>query len=259
MDELKKRTNLLDASIAKTEQILYNQYLKTAKSLEVKLKRLYQDIEDDGDALLSHLYQYNRYYDLFNILQDELGKLGQYEKKELEQSLIKLYEDNTNIISKYGNNFTPFISKNLIKEVVNTNWGGRAKTWSDSIWGNTAEIAERIRGDFIDLLATGKSYKEVSIILSQDLGIKYHQAQRLIRTEMARVAIQSSLDSYGRVGIDKVKIITAHDDNVCSPECEEHQGKIIPLLEAEIGVNIPPFHPNCRCDIVGVWEDDNNV
>lgn len=118
-------------------------------------------------------------------------------------------------------------------------------------------MAERIRDDFIDILTTGKSYKEISTALSNDLGIKFHQAQRLIRTEMARVAIQSSLDSYARVGIDKVKIITAHDGNVCSPECEEHQGKIIPLLEAEIGVNIPPFHPNCRCDIVAVWEDSN--
>lgn len=127
MDELKKRTKLLDSSISKTEKVIYTQYLKSANQLELKLRKLYQDIEDDGDALLSHLYQYNRYYELLNAIQNELTKLGQYEKSELEQSLIKLYEDNSNIISKYGNNFTPFINKNLIKEVVNDSWGGRAK------------------------------------------------------------------------------------------------------------------------------------
>lgn len=255
-DELSKRVSLVDNSIARTEKILYNQYLKSAKSLELRLRALYQNIEDDGDtALLSHLYQYNRYYDLLNTLQEELTKLGNYEKKELEQGLTKLYLDNSKVISSYGNNFTPFINNNLVKEVVNENWGGRAKSWSDSIWSNKAEIAERIRDDFIDILATGKSYREVSTILSKDLGVAYHQAQRLVRTEMARVAIQSSLDTYASIGIDKVRVITA--DDMCSEVCEEHKGNIVPIMEAEVGINIPPFHPNCRCDIVAVWEDDN--
>lgn len=254
-DELNKRISLVDNSIARTEKILYNQYLKSAKSLENKLRLLYQNIEDDGDALLSHLYQYNRYYDLLNMLQDEMTKLGQYEKKELEQSLIKLYEDNSKIISSYGNNFNPFYNKELVKEVVNENWGGRVKNWSDSIWANKREIAERIRGDFIDILTTGKSYNEVSSILSKDMGVAFYQAQRLVRTEMARVSIQSTLNSYASIGVEKVRVITA--DDMCSETCEEHRGQIIPLLEAEVGINIPPFHPNCRCDIVAVWEDDN--
>ena len=124
-------------------------------------------------------------------------------------------------------------------------------------------MAERIRNDFIDILTTGKSYKEISTALSNDLGIRFHQAQRLIRTEMARVAIQSTLNSYAAAGVKYVKIITAHDDNVCSPECEKHAGRKVPINQAKIGVvddlelGIPPFHPNCRCDIVAVWEDSN--
>lgn len=109
----------------------------------------------------------------------------------------------------------------------------------------------------MDIITTGKSYKQLSAALANDMGVGYRQAERLIRTESARVAIQSSLDTYSEVGVDKVKVITAHDDRVCSEECEEHKGKIIPIREVEIGVNVPPFHPNCRCDIVAVWEDDN--
>lgn len=257
IDELKKRTNLLDYSIDRTEQILYKEYIRIEKELELKLRKLYQDIKDDGDPLLSHLYQFNRYFELMNIIQEDLTKLGKYEKTILEDNLIKLYKDNNLIISNYGNNFTPFTNNNLVKEVVNSNWGGRAKTWSDSIWGNTREIADRIRSDMVDIITTGKSYKEVSTMLVNDLGIKFHQAQRLIRTEMARVAVQSTINKYAELGITKVKVITAHDDEVCSTECETHAGKIIPLLEAQIGINVPPFHPNCRCDIVAVWEEDN--
>lgn len=128
IDELKKRTNLLDGAIANTEQVIYKEYTKIARQLELKLRALYQDIEDDGDPILSHLYNYNRYYDLLNLIQNELIKLGQYEKRVLEDNLIKLYIDNANIISNYGNNFTPFYDKEMVKEVVNSNWGGRAKT-----------------------------------------------------------------------------------------------------------------------------------
>ena len=134
MDELKKRSNLLDGAIASTEQKVYKEYLKIAKDLELKLRKLYQDIEDDGEPILSHLYQYNRYYDLLNTIQDDLIRLGQYEKKVLEQDLIKLYLDNANIINQYGNNlFNPTTNLELVKQVVNSNWGGRAKNWSDSI------------------------------------------------------------------------------------------------------------------------------
>lgn len=128
IDELKKRTNLLDGAIANTEQVIYKEYTRIARQLELKLRALYQDIEDDGDPILSHLYNYNRYYDLLNLIQNELTKLGQYEKRVLEDNLIKLYIDNANIISNYGNNFTPFLDKEMVKEVVNSNWGGRAKT-----------------------------------------------------------------------------------------------------------------------------------
>lgn len=128
IDELKKRTNLLDNSIASTEQKVYKEYLKIAKDLELKLRKLYQDIEDDGEPLLSHLYQYNRYYELLNTIQDDLIKLGQYEKKVLEQDLTKLYLDNASIINSYGNNlFNPTTNLELVKQVVNENWGGRAK------------------------------------------------------------------------------------------------------------------------------------
>lgn len=118
-------------------------------------------------------------------------------------------------------------------------------------------MAERIRSDMVDIITTGKPYKQISMALSQDLGVKYHEAQRLIRTEMARTVVESSIHTYAELGIDKVKVITAHDDNVCGEECEEHAGQIIPLLEVEVGINVPPFHPNCRCDIVAVWEDEN--
>ena len=116
----------------------------------------------------------------------------------------------------------------------------------------------------IDIITTGKSYKDISVALANDMGVRYRQAERLIRTESARVAIQSTLNTYSSMGINKVKVINAHDDRVCSEECEEHEGRIIYINQAEIGsddleVGIPPFHPNCRCDIVAVWEDDNNV
>lgn len=129
IDELKKRTNLLDGAIENTEKVIYNQYLKIANQLELRLRKLYQDIEDDGEPLLSHLYQYNRQFELYNTIQEELIKLSSYEKRVLEDNLIKLYLDNAQIISSYGTNlFNPNVDTEKVREIVRSNWGGRAKS-----------------------------------------------------------------------------------------------------------------------------------
>jgi len=32
-------------------------------------------------------------------------------------------------------------------------------------------------------------------------------------------------------------------------------GKVFELSKAQAGVNMPPFHPNCRCAVLGVIDD----
>ena len=57
------------------------------------------------------------------------------------------------------------------------------------------------------------------------------------------------------------------DETDSCEDCRKKSGRIYPVSEAEIGINFPPFHPNCRCTAVGIlhdhkmdpWEQENAI
>ena len=49
---------------------------------------------------------------------------------------------------------------------------------------------------------------------------------------------------YLEKGIEYVEII---GDAACGGICLDYVGEAIPLREAELGDDLPPYHPNCAC------------
>ena len=52
--------------------------------------------------------------------------------------------------------------------------------------------------------------------------------------------------------------IRTHADEAVTDACTPHNGAIYPAADAEIGVNMPPFHYGCRCVVVGISTDNPN-
>ena len=95
------------------------------------------------------------------------------------------------------------------------------------------------------------------------------RATMIARTEISRVQNTGILQSYVNEGYTEVKILTAEDNNVCTiclsyafkfnkdgeitfeNRGEEKVHNIIKLIS---GGEFPPFHPNCRCTYLSVWE-----
>jgi len=98
-----KRT-LLNISIDELEKILQKEYLRLSDKLMSYLLELYVSIlGENGEPLHSHLYQFNKYYEMLNKVQEELTKLGIRENRIFDDRLVKLYEDNSQIIGKQFN------------------------------------------------------------------------------------------------------------------------------------------------------------
>ena len=57
------------------------------------------------------------------------------------------------------------------------------------------------------------------------------------------------------VGIEQYQILAILDDRT-SDICQEMDGTIVPLNEKEVGINYPPFHPNCRTTTIPYFEPD---
>ena len=52
-------------------------------------------------------------------------------------------------------------------------------------------------------------------------------------------------------GIEYVEII---GDALCGTICVEYVGEAMPLREAQIGLDLPPYHPNCACSFCSYEE-----
>ena len=53
-----------------------------------------------------------------------------------------------------------------------------------------------------------------------------------------------SRDDYLAHGIEYVEIF---NPEACSEICSEYVGEVISLVDAELGDELPPYHPNCAC------------
>ena len=112
-----KRT-ILKSSIDELETLLQKEYIRLSDKLVSYLLDLYISIlGENGTPLHSHLYSYNRYYEMLNKVQNEVLKLGLKENRLFDDRLIKLYEDNCKIIGKQFNLATDIRTRDVLSIV----------------------------------------------------------------------------------------------------------------------------------------------
>ena len=92
----------------------------------------------------------------------------------------------------------------------------------------------------------GKNPREFIPQIRKKFDVSRCNAERLLRTEIARVQTQAQIESYEANGIDEFEYVACGLKDVC-PLCKEMDGKVFKLKDMEIGKNAPPMHPNCHC------------
>lgn len=243
-----KRT-ILDSSIDEINKVLQKEYLKLSDTLLNYLMDIYITIlGEDGKPLKSHLYQYNRYYEMLNKIQQELSKLGVKENRIFDDRLVDLYRKNSEIIGKQFN-LGSNLRTNDILSIVKTDWVGDGSNYSDRIWNDKRKLAQTLQEELIECVGTGSSPDKMKKRLMERFNVSYHNADRLARTELAHVYNQSTLDRYVQAGVNKVKILETDDEHTCE-ECRKLNKKIFPIA------TVPklPIHPNCRGTYTAVIE-----
>lgn len=82
-------------------------------------------------------------------------------------------------------------------------------------------------------------------------------ARRLEVTETAIAQTKAGLLSTKENGYDKVIVIT--EPGACKL-CKLHDGNIVDIDKAEMGKNVPIWHPFCRCTVSAYYEyEDENI
>lgn len=73
-------------------------------------------------------------------------------------------------------------------------------------------------------------------------------------TELAAIRSKSRLDSFREQGLDEYEI-SATLDGITSEICWDMDGRCFKVSDGELGATAPPFHPNCRTDMIPHLED----
>ena len=234
----------LTHSIDELNRELQRCYLKSYNRVERELKRLYLEImEAEGTVQISHLYQYNRYYKILNLINKESIKLGRQQQVLFDKELTGVYNYNRKLLK---NDWNILLNEAAVQEAIRVDWKG--SNWSNRIWNNTAQLAEKVRENLIDAFATGSGTEQFTRNLMNDFSASYNNAHRLANTELAHCSTHATLDGYVDMGVTKYKVITEKD---CCDVCSDLANQIFDITD-DSGLVPDNSHPNCRCSIVAV-------
>lgn len=194
-------------------------------------------------------------------IRSELDKLSVSSISELDTLLSDTYSDayyntiyNVQMAIGTSNSFSGLNTK-AIEKAVNTKYLG--STFSSNIWKSTNQLMGILTREIPKGLVLGYNPRKLArdVVSKRIDKTLYNNTVRLIRTEYSHILNQATLDGYGECGIDKFKILTALDSRRCD-DCGAFEGKVVDIKKAMEGVDIPPFHPNCRCTTIPYFKED---
>ena len=143
------------------------------------------------------------------------------------------------------------LDASLIDKTLKSKWSG--KNYSDRIWNNTSALADSLKEEMMMGVLTNKTEKEMAETIMNKFAVGAFQARRLIQTESAAMSAFADQLAYEDAGIEKEMFIAVHDSRT-SKICQQHDRSIVEISKAQVGVNVPPLHPNCRSHMIAYIE-----
>ncbi len=150
------------------------------------------------------------------------------------------------------------VKSNATKAHAIVNASFNNATFSDRIW----MYQDLMKADLAKLLERGliqgKGARELArelekYVLGDAKGGAKYNAERLMRTELARVQTEAQRQSLRRNGFYQYIFLA---NSGCCKLCDDWDGEIIDLDKMVPGYNAPPLHPHCRCSTAAYEDSD---
>lgn len=146
------------------------------------------------------------------------------------------------------------VDSDAVRRFVDTVWTGNT-SYSQRIWDNTETLASYVAQDMSKALARGDSYQRIAKALEKRfVDVPQSSLMRLVYTEGTYVSRMAQVEELKREGFDSYTIEVVHDERACE-ECEGVSGSTFRFEDMQVGVNFPPLHPYCRCQIAPAVDD----
>jgi SPP1 gp7 family putative phage head morphogenesis protein len=140
-------------------------------------------------------------------------------------------------------------AKKRMQSVLDADFYGQK--FSNRVWGSLglqATLQRDVFGSLNRIYTDMMGYKQERNRLARKFGTSKANAQRLLKTEIARINADTQLAMLKENKFTYMIFVAEPGAcNLCGPLDQ----KAIPIDDVEKGVNMFPMHPNCRCSAYG--------
>ena len=215
----------------------YNQQVNNM-SLKARVTR-YQALEMQVDAILRQVYAIDY-------------------QAESEKAMQEVYEDTYYrtwySIDQYHGFHQAFaqVEPRVVEKLLEYPFNGAA--FSSRLWKQKDHLQTQLTEAVTTMLIQGRHPSTLTREFAKKMQSKKFDAYRLLHTESSFLMSAATHTGYKEDGVEKYEILATLDSKTCEI-CGELDGNVYEVGEEVTGVNMPPFHPLCRCTDVPHYED----
>lgn len=216
----------------------YNQQVNNM-SLKARVTR-YQALEMQVDAILRQLYAIDY-------------------QAESEKTMQEVYEDTYYrtwySIDQYHGFHQAFaqVEPRTVEKLLEYPFNGAA--FSSRIWKQKDHLQTQLTEAVTTMLIQGRHPSTLTKEFAKKMQSKKFDAYRLLHTESSFLMSEATHAGYKEDGVEKYEILATLDSKTCEI-CGELDGNVYEVGKEITGVNMPPFHPLCRCTDVPHYDDE---
>jgi SPP1 gp7 family putative phage head morphogenesis protein len=254
LDEIEKEINSFFERYAYKEGISMAEAKKRADTIDIEAymrkAAKYVKEKDFSDQANKEMRLYNMTMKVnrLELLKSSIGldlvaghdELKTYMGEKLTDHVVETLRHNAAILG-------PTIMNDAdrkAKAIVNSSFHNA--TFSDRIWQHQDKLRNEMTNILTTALIGGRNPREFVPKLRKRFDVSARDAERLLRTEQARVQIEAQKESYKDENIEEYEYIACGLADCCDI-CRALDGKHFKVSKMVVGENAPPMHPNCHC------------
>lgn len=251
LDNVQKEIDSFYGKYAKAEKISLAEAKKRVSQLDIKAYERkaakYVKDKDFSDKANEEMRLYNATMKInrLELLKANIGlelisgteELNKYMEGILQGRTMEELQRQAGILGKT-------IKNNAAKAHAIVNSSFHNATFSDRIWLYQDLLRNDLNGLLQSGLIQGKNPRQLAREIKTKFNTSTYNAERLMRTELARVQTEAQKQSFERNGFTEYEFIV---NGGCCDICAALSGKHFKVAKMMPGENAPPMHPHCRC------------
>ena len=224
LGELKDFIDLAMQNIGKYNQTVNNM------SIKARITR-YQALEAEVDAILRQLYA----VDYESMAEETMREV-------YEESYYRTWYN----IDQYRGFHAAFskVEPRTVETLLEYPFNGA--NFSSRLWKQKDHLQTQLMESLTTMMIQGKHPGTLAKDFAKKMQSKKFDAYRLLHTESSFLMSEATHAGYKEDGVEKYQILATLDSKTCGV-CGELDGDVHEVDKAVVGVNMPPFHPLCRC------------